>query len=400
MGILSCLAPGQSRELGALERVTITVLGVACTAMMLPIVLGVEVERNLVMYLFLAAMMTIAFLTTTGGVYRPLGRSWFAWGLSALTWASCLYFIAMHSQHELRWPMVSPLSAYDIAAAVVLILLVLEATRRTIGMTLVTMVGLFLAYALWGHHLEGSFSHRQLTFTENLDHLIFTTNGLLGPAMAVATYLVFIFVIFGAVLERMGGGDFFFDLSTALVGQQVGGPAKVAVISSGLYGTISGSPTADVVTTGTFTIPVMIAAGLQPRLCGRHRGRRIDRRIDHAAGDGHGRVPDGRLHEHRLCRHRHRVDLHGSALLSTACSSPRIAARSSTISARSRRTRSSRCGAVLRRQLVSSSCRSRCWSGSSSRPDRPTYGAGFAILATVVIAVAAHALFAAPRAAV
>ncbi len=101
MGILSCLAPGQSRELGALERVTITVLGVACTAMMLPIVLGVEAERNLVMYLFLAAMMTIAFLTTTGGVYRPLGRSWFAWGLSALTWASCLYFIAMHSQHEL-----------------------------------------------------------------------------------------------------------------------------------------------------------------------------------------------------------------------------------------------------------------------------------------------------------
>lgn len=261
MGILSCLAPGQSRELGALERVTITVLGVACTAMMLPIVLGVEAERNLVMYLFLAAMMTIAFLTTTGGVYRPLGRSWFAWGLSALTWASCLYFIAMHSQHELRWPMISPLSVYDMTAAVVLILLVLEATRRTIGMTLVTMVGLFLAYALWGHHLEGSFSHRPLTFTENLDHLIFTTNGLLGPAMAVATYLVFIFVIFGAVLERMGGGDFFFDLSTALVGQQVGGPAKVAVISSGLYGTISGSPTADVVTTGTFTIPVMTRLG-------------------------------------------------------------------------------------------------------------------------------------------
>ena len=296
MGILSCLAPGQSRELGALERVTITVLGVACTrddAADRPRRGGgaepgdVPVPRRddddrLPDHDGRRVSAARPVVVCVGPFRADLGV--------------VPYFIAMHSQHELRWPMVSPLSAYDIAAAVVLILLVLEATRRTIGMTLVTMVGLFLAYALWGHHLEGSFSHRPLTFTENLDHLIFTTNGLLGPAMAVATFLVFIFVIFGAVLERMGGGDFFFDLSTALVGQQVGGPAKVAVISSGLYGTISGSPTADVVTTGTFTIPVMTRLGYSRRLCGRHRGRRLDRRIDHAAGDGHGRVPDGRFH--------------------------------------------------------------------------------------------------------
>lgn len=261
MGILSYLGPGRSRELGAVERMTVTVLGVACTAVMLPLVLGMEAERNLVMFLFLAAMMTIAFLSTTGGAHRPTGRSFLAWGLCALTWASCLYFVAMRGQHELRWPMVSPLSAFDIAAAVVLILLVLEATRRTIGMTLVTIVGLFAAYAVWGHLLEGSFSHRPLSFTEILDHLVFTTNGVLGPALAVATFLVFIFVTFGAILDRFGGGDFFFDLSTALVGQQPGGPAKVAVISSGLYGTISGSPTADVVTTGSFTIPVMVRLG-------------------------------------------------------------------------------------------------------------------------------------------
>ncbi len=258
---LSYLGPGRSRELGRLERATITILGVSCTVLMLPIVLGMEAERNLVMFLFLAAMMTIAFLSTTGGAYRPAGRSWFAWALCALTWASCLYFVAMRGQHELRWPMVSPLTPYDMTAAAVLILLVLEATRRTIGMTLVVIVGLFLAYGIWGHLIEGSFSHRPLTLTEIIDHLVFTTNGVLGPALSVATFLVFIFVTFGAILDRFGGGDFFFDLSTALVGQQPGGPAKVAVISSGLYGTISGSPTADVVTTGTFTIPVMTRLG-------------------------------------------------------------------------------------------------------------------------------------------
>src|SRR5688572_9664278 len=114
MGILSYLGPGRSRELEGLERATVTVLGVACTGFMLPLVLGMEAERNLVMFLFLAAMMTIAFLSTTGGARRPTGRSWFAWSLCALTWASCLYFIAMRGQHELRWPMVSPLTRYDI----------------------------------------------------------------------------------------------------------------------------------------------------------------------------------------------------------------------------------------------------------------------------------------------
>ena len=84
----------------------------------------------------------------------------------------------------------------------------------------------------------------------------------------VAAFLVFVFVTFGALLDRCGGGDFFFDLANSLVGKQVGGPAKVAVVSSGLYGSISGSPTADVVTTGAFTIPMMIRTGLSPVYAG------------------------------------------------------------------------------------------------------------------------------------
>jgi TRAP transporter 4TM/12TM fusion protein len=149
-----------------------------------------------------------------------------------------------------------------------MILLVLEATRRVIGFTLVVVVLTFLAYGVFGHLIEGPFSHRALSLQEMLDQLMFTTNGVFGSALSVAAFLVFVFVTFGALLDRCGGGDFFFDLANSLVGKQVGGPAKVAVVSSGLYGSISGSPTADVVTTGAFTIPLMIRTGLSPVYAG------------------------------------------------------------------------------------------------------------------------------------
>jgi TRAP transporter 4TM/12TM fusion protein len=123
---------------------------------------------------------------------------------------------------------------------------------------------LFLAYAVFGDWIQGPFYHRTLSFQEMLDQLVFTTNGIFGSALHVAAFLVLVFVTFGALLDRCGGGDFFFDLANSLVGKQVGGPAKVAVVSSGLYGSISGSPTADVVTTGAFTIPMMIRTGLSP----------------------------------------------------------------------------------------------------------------------------------------
>ncbi len=87
----------------------------------------------------------------------------------------------------------------------------------------------FLAYGVFGQWIEGPFSHRALSLQEMLDQLVFTTNGLFGSALSVAAFLVFVFVTFGAMLDRCGGGDFFFDLANSLVGRQVGGPAKVAL---------------------------------------------------------------------------------------------------------------------------------------------------------------------------
>lgn len=213
-------------------------------------------------------MLTVGFLTVTGNPARPTGRSLASWGLVVASWAATGWFLVHAEAHALRWPMVSPLSAGDMIAASALVLLVLEATRRTIGLALAILVLVFLAYALLGDRLEGAFGHRPLSVGEILDHLVFTTNGLVGPALAVAAFLVYVFVLFGAVLDRSGGGDFFFDLAAALVGRQAGGPAKVAVVSSALYGTISGSPTADVVTTGALTIPMMKRLGYRPAYAG------------------------------------------------------------------------------------------------------------------------------------
>lgn len=261
LALLKLIAPGRSRQLGTPEQWTVHVIGVSAAVLLIAISFGWYVKREIALFLFLGAVLSLAFLTTTANPLRPTGRSWFAWGMVALSLASCGYFVAMQPVHEMRLPMIDELSTADIAASIVLIALVMEATRRCIGMILVVLVATFLAYAIFGNRLTGSFAHRGFSTQEIVDHLVFSTNGLFGPALEVAAFLVVVFVVFGALLDRIGGADFFYDIANSLVGKQVGGASKVAVVSSGLYGSISGSPTADVVTTGSFSIPLMIRTG-------------------------------------------------------------------------------------------------------------------------------------------
>lgn len=280
--LLKILAPGQSRKLDAPEQWTVHLVGVATGLLLLAISFGWYVNREIALFLFLGAVLSLAFLTTTANPLRQTGRSWLAWGLVALSVGSCGYFIAMHPVHEMRLPMIDELSNADIAASIVLIALVMEATRRCIGMILVVLVTTFLAYAVFGSKLSGSFAHRGFSAQETVDHLVFSTNGLFGPALEVAAFLVFVFVIFGSLLDRVGGADFFYDVANSLVGKQVGGASKVAVVSTGLYGSISGSPTADVVTTGSFSIPLMIKTGMSRTYAGA---------IESAASAGGGLLP-------------------------------------------------------------------------------------------------------------
>jgi TRAP transporter 4TM/12TM fusion protein len=139
--------------------------------------------------------------------------------------------------------------------------LTIEITRRTTGLGLTTVVLIFVAYNFFGHLLGGVLQHGEIDWVHFIDIMVYTTDGIMGlPARVAATY-AFMFVLFGVVLYAAKGAEFFYDFAAALSGGRPGGPAKVAVISSGMYGMISGSPTADVVTTGSVTIPVMKRLG-------------------------------------------------------------------------------------------------------------------------------------------
>ena len=140
--------------------------------------------------------------------------------------------------------------------------------RRSVGLGLTAIVLLFIAYNLFGHFIPGAFGHGHIELAHFLDVSIFTTDGLFGVPLKVASTYAFLFVLFGSALERCRGSEFFFDLASALTGKTAGGPAKIAVISSGLYGTISGSPTSDVVTTGAITIPIMKRLGYKASFAG------------------------------------------------------------------------------------------------------------------------------------
>lgn len=147
------------------------------------------------------------------------------------------------------------------------IILVLEATRRVVNPALVVIAIVFILYAKFGNFLP-LIDHKAYTWKEVLEHLYLTKEGIFGTPLTVSATFVILFIIFGAFLEKSGAGKFFIDLAFALTGRLVGGPAKAAVVSSALMGTISGSSVANTVTTGSFTIPLMKKAGYRPEFAG------------------------------------------------------------------------------------------------------------------------------------
>jgi TRAP transporter 4TM/12TM fusion protein len=150
------------------------------------------------------------------------------------------------------------------AVGIVMTLLVLEATRRTIGAALPIVAIVFLVYGLSGRWLWGWLYHRGLTPEITIDQTVFTTEGIFGVPMTVAATYVILFIIFGTFLEKSGAGQFFMNFANAIAGGARGGPGKVAVVSSSMFGTISGSAVANVMVDGWLTIPMMKKTGFKP----------------------------------------------------------------------------------------------------------------------------------------
>ncbi len=153
----------------------------------------------------------------------------------------------------------------DLIVGGILIALVLEATRRAVGIAMVCVTGFFVVHALYAHHFFGIFYGPPTSFGKYIDVMFMSSDGIFGiPLHVAATYIV-LFIIFGAILIRSGAGRVFIDLAVALTGHRTGGPAKAATLASGFMGTVSGSAVANVVTTGSFTIPLMKNLGYRAK---------------------------------------------------------------------------------------------------------------------------------------
>lgn len=161
----------------------------------------------------------------------------------------------------------------DIWFGIAALVLVFAAAWAMMGPALPIIAGAFLAYCLFGQYLPSPFNHRGYALSQVIDHMAYGTEGIYGIPTYVSSTFIFLFILFGAFLEKAGMIKLFTDVSLGLVGHRLGGAAKVSVLSSGLMGTISGSGVANVVTTGQFTIPLMkrfdtappLPAGSRPR---------------------------------------------------------------------------------------------------------------------------------------
>ena len=185
--------------------------------------------------------------------------------LAILGAATPAYIVIMYRELVLRAGLPTTL---DVIVGVIGVLLVIEAARRVVGMPMVCVVLAFLAYAFLGAYMPGALAHRGLTVSQLISHLYYTTEGIFGIPLGVSSTFIFLFILFGAYLEGTGLGKFFIDVANSIAGWASGGPAKVAVLSSGLMGTVSGSSVANVVGTGSLTIPMMKKLGYHKDFAG------------------------------------------------------------------------------------------------------------------------------------
>jgi TRAP transporter 4TM/12TM fusion protein len=152
----------------------------------------------------------------------------------------------------------------DIAVGVVGIIILLESCRRIVGLPILIIASAFIIYAFAGPYLSGFLNHRGYSFERVVAHLFYNTEGIMGTPLGACATFIFLFILFGALLEKTGIGQFFIDICNAIAGGASGGPAKVAVLTSALEGTVSGSSVSNTVGSGSFTIPMMKKLGYKP----------------------------------------------------------------------------------------------------------------------------------------
>ncbi len=187
------------------------------------------------------------------------------WLLILLALASGAYIIINYQAIVLRLGIPT---TTDIVFGIIMVLLILEASRRATGWVLVIIAGFLLFYNFIGPWIPGILGHKGYSLSRVISQMYLTTEGIFSTPLGVSASYIFLFVFLTSMLEKIGMGDFLLELAMAVMGRFVGGPAKTAVLASGLMGTLSGSAVANVVGTGTFTIPLMKRNGYLPHFAG------------------------------------------------------------------------------------------------------------------------------------
>ena len=212
-------------------------------------------------------LLAFAFIVYAPGV-KKTRVSWWDWFLAALCIAIWGYMMFHLERITLWMSLIDEPPLLDLVFGTLLVLLVLEGVRRVSRMPLVIVTVIFLLYMFWGNLLGGIWWHSGMTFDRVIDVLFLSPQGMWGSLMNISATYIILFVLFGQLLLHLGGAAFFVDLADAVAGRARGGPAKVAVVGSGLFGTISGSQIANVATSGSFTIPMMKRVGFRPEFAG------------------------------------------------------------------------------------------------------------------------------------
>lgn len=212
------------------------------------------------------------FLSVLIFITRPLGGEKRHWALRGVDVALIALAVVAGSYLPLNYETILEraglVTSTDLLMGVVTIVLVLEACRRELGWVLTALAGLFLVYPFVGPYLPGLLGHRGYDLERVIASLYLGTDGIYGTALAVSATFIYLFMLLGSVFDQTGAGKFMVDLAFSLTGRVPGGPAQAAVLSSAMMGTISGSGVANVVTTGTFTIPLMIKTGYKNYFAG------------------------------------------------------------------------------------------------------------------------------------
>ncbi|MDV7338959.1 TRAP transporter permease [Terasakiella sp. A23] len=222
-----------------------------------------ETQAKVIHLAFAIFLAFMAFPATSRSPKRYIPI--YDWVLAILATGSVMYLYVFY--RELSERPGDPTQT-DVIVAVIGMATLLEATRRALGPPLMIVASIFMVYTFFGPYMPDVIAHKGASINKGMSHYWLTTEGVFGVALGVSTSMVFLFVLFGALLEQAGAGNYFIRVAFAMMGHMRGGPAKAAVVSSAMTGMISGSSIANVVTTGTFTIPLMKKVGFSPEKSG------------------------------------------------------------------------------------------------------------------------------------